>query len=301
MIDDSMMLRSNDKALRGKPTSVHYWFHFARVILCLDVSRGQSVLTRWTSVLHESTKTSDVTQTMASPPPPPVPQPLSKCHLANKMPVHTEPEQNTASSVHTATVKHSQQTLPPPEKHACLVSFSLFFFNYRGQRTSHPRSKGVSQQTWQRSQSWNPSCVCVREREGVYDLCMEAMKKPIVVAPVCLISVYTTMSVVLWSPLVRLLCGALLWAEWEHRGKCRSLCVPYSSMCVIRDTHQRSRLSGCGLVFASPGELSVLDAAWFTAARPRGSRIGWRCCPVCQPGPRGVKFSLPVYFMHFNN
>lgn len=187
-------------------------------------------------------------------------------------------------------------------KNTPVSSLSLFFFfNYRGQRTSHPRSKGVSQQTWQRSQSWNPSCVCVREREGVYDLCMEAMKKPIVVAPVCLISVYTTMSVVLWSPLVRLLCGALLWAEWEHRGKCRSLCVPYSSMCVIRDTHQRSRLSGCGLVFASPGELSVLDAAWFTAARPRGSRIGWRCCPVCQPGPRGVKFSLPVYFMHFNN
>lgn len=124
--------------------------------------------------------------------------------------------------------------------------FLSLFFNYRGQRTSHPRSKGVSQQTWQRSQSWNPSCVCVRERESVYDLCMEAMKKPIVVAPVCLISVYTTMSVVLWSPLVRLLCGALLWAEWEHRGKCRSLCVPYSSMCVIRDTHQRSRLSGCG-------------------------------------------------------
>lgn len=186
-------------------------------------------------------------------------------------------------------------------KNTPVSSLSLFFFLIIGGRELlTPDQRGYHSK---HGRDPNPEIhpVCVREREGVYDLCMEAMKKPIVVAPVCLISVYTTMSVVLWSPLVRLLCGALLWAEWEHRGKCRSLCVPYSSMCVIRDTHQRSRLSGCGLVFASPGELSVLDAAWFTAARPRGSRIGWRCCPVCQPGPRGVKFSLPVYFMHFNN
>lgn len=165
MIDGSMMLRSNDKALRGKPTSVHYWFHFARVILRLDVSRGQSVLTRWTSVLHESTKTSGVTQTMASPPPPPVPQPLSKCHLANKTPVHTEPEQNTASSVHTATVKHSQQTLPPPEKHACLVSFSLFFLIIGGRELLTPDQRGYhSKHGRDPNPETHPVCVCVKER-----------------------------------------------------------------------------------------------------------------------------------------
>ncbi|KAK5900524.1 hypothetical protein CgunFtcFv8_025480 [Champsocephalus gunnari] len=56
---------------------------------------------------------------------PPVLQPLSRCHLADKTPVHPEPEQNTASSIHTATVKHSNKTLPPSPK-PWLSSFFSF-------------------------------------------------------------------------------------------------------------------------------------------------------------------------------
>lgn len=141
-------------------------------------------------------------------------------------------------------------------------------------------------------------CVCV------CDLCMRAMKKPIVVVPVCLISVYTTMSVVLWSPLVRLFVGLYCEASGNAEGKCRNVCVfvypPYERVGYQR--HTSAFLSAC---LRSPlrltRELSVSDASWFTVTRPSGSRIGWRCGPVCQPGATGVEFSLVVYFMPFNN
>lgn len=156
MIDDSMMLRSNDKALRGKPTSVHYWFHFARVILCLDVSRGQSVLTRWTSVLHESTKTSDVTQTMASPPPPPVPQPLSKCHLANK----------TQHPPFTLRLSNTPSKRCHLLKNTPVSSLSLFFFLIIGGRELlTPDQRGYhSKHGRDPNPEIHPVCVCVKER-----------------------------------------------------------------------------------------------------------------------------------------
>jgi len=69
-------------------------------------------------------------------PSPPVLQPLSKCHLANKTPVHTEPEQNTASSIHT--VKRSQRALPPSQKLCCLISF----FYLRGRELLTPDQRG---------------------------------------------------------------------------------------------------------------------------------------------------------------
>lgn len=57
-------------------------------------------------------------------------------------------------------------------------------------------------------------------------------------------------------------CGALLWAKWEHCGEmqksvfvCVCVCAHYMSLCAIRDTYQRlllSCLSACGLLFVSP-------------------------------------------------
>lgn len=116
----------------GWLTLIHTWQYFKqnRVqkkeggIYRFLVSHGtlvsaevNSVLTSWPFVLQPSfTKASDVAHLIAAdrplpscpPSSGPVLHPLSKCHLANKTPVHTEPEQKAASSIHTVAVN------PPP-------------------------------------------------------------------------------------------------------------------------------------------------------------------------------------------
>lgn len=91
--------------------------------------------------------------------------------------------------------------------------------------------------------------------------------------------------------------GALLWSGLgTPREARRSVRVPW--MTVLSETHisipvwSQSRLR-------LTRKLSVSVASWFTVARPRGSRIGWRCYPACQPGPWGMELSLGVYFLPF--
>lgn len=98
--------------------------------------------------------------------------------------------------------------------------------------------------------------------------------------------------------------GALLWAEWKRWGTCRDLyeCVCPIWVCrsVIRDGHQRSCLSACGLVFVSPASSASqvpLDLRWRGPVAPGSDG----CCPVCQPRAWRVEFCLVVYFMPFNN
>lgn len=110
---------------------------------------------------------------------------------------------------------------------------------------------------------------------------------------VCLISVYTTMSLVLWSPLVRLFVGLRREPSGNAEGKHRDPCVHPAWDCYQR----RTSVPLC-LDFGLTRKLSVSDASWFTASGPRGSRIGWRCCPVCQP--RGLEFSPGVYNFSIN-
>lgn len=166
-----------------------------------------------------------------------------------------------------------QQTLPPSQKPGCLLSFISLA---RAENFSPQIKEGIIANMADIPTVIHILCVhvCVWE----CDLCMKAMKKPIVVMQVCLISVYTTMSVVLWSPLVRLFAGLCCEPSGNAEGSAEICACPLYEG-VIRDTHQRSCLSG-----RLTHNLSVSDASWFTAARPLGSRIGWRCCPVCQPG-----------------
>lgn len=166
MIDDSMMLRSNDKALRGKPTSVHYWFHFARVILCLDVSRGQSVLTRWTSVLHESTKTSDVTQTMASPPR--LHPSLSHCLnvIWQTKRLFIQSRNKTQHPPFTLRLSNTPSKRCHLLKNMPVSSLSLFFFLIIGGRELlTPDQRGYhSKHGRDPNPEIHPVCVCVKER-----------------------------------------------------------------------------------------------------------------------------------------
>lgn len=111
-----------------------YWFHSPCVLWCLGVSRGHLVLTCWPScssaVIHKRIRRCSYDHRRRSPPDPvppsllrPAPQPLSKCHLANKTAVHTEPEQNAASSIHTASVKHPNKCCHLLQKPGCRLSF----------------------------------------------------------------------------------------------------------------------------------------------------------------------------------
>lgn len=160
---------------------------------------------------------------------PPVLQPLSKCHLANKTPVHTEPEQNTASSIHTATVKHSNKCCHLFKNPA--VSF--LFFLLSGAKNFSPQIKeGIIANMAEIPTLIPILCACV------CDSCMRAMKKPIVVVPVRLISVYTTMSVVLWSPLVRLFVGLYCEPSGNAEGTVEiRVCVRVPCMSVLSETH----------------------------------------------------------------
>lgn len=137
--------RNNAEALGAKPTWRHYWFLSPCVILCLGCRQRSLGLDLLTPLFLSPPQKHQTSLIWLPPPPPltpplpslfslsllpasllpPVLQPLSKCHLANKTPVHTEPEQNTASSIHTATVKHSNKRCHLLKNPA--VSF-LFFY-----------------------------------------------------------------------------------------------------------------------------------------------------------------------------
>lgn len=88
LIDIKTLLTLNQGEWGGKPTWRHYWFLSPRVIWCLGVSRGHSVLTSWPSVLQPSlTKASDVAHMTAVDhphPPPSLPPSLPSCsHCLN--------------------------------------------------------------------------------------------------------------------------------------------------------------------------------------------------------------------------
>ena len=80
-------------------------------------------------------------------PTPPVWQPLSKCHLANKTAVHTEPEQNTASSIHTVTANLSNKRCHLLKNwliFAVFFFFPLFFLLLlRAENVSPPIKEGI--------------------------------------------------------------------------------------------------------------------------------------------------------------
>lgn len=104
-------------------------------------AKVSTVLTSWpfssSPVFHRSVKRRSL---LPRPPataplsPPVVPRPLSECHLANKTPVHMEPEQKKRSfhrRAHTAAVKRchglSEEEKGERERKpgACLLSFIL--------------------------------------------------------------------------------------------------------------------------------------------------------------------------------
>lgn len=178
----------------------------------------------------------------------------------------------------------------------------FFFFISRGRELLTPDQRGYhSKHGRDPDPDTHPVYVCVSVREC--DPCMQAMKNPIVVMRVCLISVYTTMSVVLWSPLVRLFVGLYC----ETSGNAEENAEIYVRVCVrpVWVCYQRHTSAFLSVWLQSrlrlTRELSVSDASWFTASRPHGSRIGWCYYPVCQLGARGVEFNPVVYFMPFNN
>lgn len=113
----------------------------------LPVSSGARVSAEVSSVLtsrpfssspvfHRSVRRRSRPPLPPSPGPPAVPRPLSECHLANKTPVHTEPEQKKQKRpfhprTHTAAVKRchglSEEKTREREREAaaCLLSFIL--------------------------------------------------------------------------------------------------------------------------------------------------------------------------------
>lgn len=153
---------------------------------CQQRSTGLDLLTL--AVLQPSTKASDVAHMIVAndtPPPPtnppsllpPVLQPLSKCHPANKTPVHTEPEQNTASSIHTETVKHSKQTLATFSKTRLSPFFlsSLFFSSLlSGAENFSPQIKEGIIENMAEIPTLIPilhACVCVCVKKCVCVIC----------------------------------------------------------------------------------------------------------------------------------
>lgn len=100
----------------------HLWA--PRVIRCTGVSGGQLGLDLLTFLFF--TRLSQKRQTSltpSSPPPttaplsPPVaPRPLSECHLANKTPVHMEPEQKKKKILPSSHSHCGCQALPRPQR-----------------------------------------------------------------------------------------------------------------------------------------------------------------------------------------
>lgn len=278
---------------RHKLENQHYRFNRSLCYFVPGVSGGHSVLTCWPSALqalHKSPRRRSYDRCRQRTPPlthtlllllspsllPPVLLPLSKCHLANKTPVHTEPEQNTASSIHTGTVRHSNKRCHLLTNPA--VSF-LFFLLAGAENFSPLIKEGIIANMAEIPTLIPILCVCVR---ACVIRAMQAMKKPIVVVQVCLISVYTTMSVVLWSPLVRLFVGLFCEPSGNAEGNAEDpcVCVCILSMSVIRDTHQRSCLSGCGLIFVSPASSASrmpLDLRRRGPAAPGSGGTAARC------------------------
>lgn len=197
-----------------------------------------------------------------------------------------------AGTKHSILHSHCQTlqlTLPPSLKLGCLF-FSLL--SSRAENFSPQIKEGIIANMAEIPTLIPILCVCV----CVCDSCTQAMKKTIVVVPLCLISVYTTMSVVLWSPLVRLFVGLHCEPSGNAEGS-PCVCVSASCTSVLSETHISIPVclvavsSSCHPRAQRLGRLLIYG----------GSRIGWRCCPVCQPGVRGVEFSPVVYFMPFNN
>lgn len=158
--------------------------------------------------------------------------------------------------LHSHCVRQTpQQMLPPSQKPGCRLSFISLA---RAENFSPLIKEGIIA-----NMAEIPTvilsvhvCVCVRE----CDLCVKAMKKPIVVMQVCLISVYTTMSVVLWSPLVRLLAG--LCCDPGGNAEGRSVRVPWMTVlsetdigvpvCLVTvssSSHPQAQRLGCLLIY----------------------------------------------------
>lgn len=125
---------------------------------------------------------------------PPLALSLCECQPPNKpaTPFHNTPvNPQTKLSIplshcDSQPLEQGQPPLSPPLPSLCSVVF-------RGQSTTHIRSKGVSD-TCQQSRPWYQRLLCV-----VYEAAMKS--------PLCpcqrgaeIISVYTTMSILVWSP-----------------------------------------------------------------------------------------------------
>lgn len=268
-----------------------YWFHSPPVLWCLGVSRGHLVLTCWPSrssaVIHKRIRRCSYDHRRRSPPPPSLPPSSSpsRSHCLNVIWQTKRPFIQSRNKT-----QHPPFTLRPSNSPTNAATFSktrlsaFFYFISEGRELLTPDQRG-----YHSKHGRDPNCVhvcvclCVRE----CDLCVKAMKKPIVVMQVCLISVYTTMSVVLWSPLVRLLAGLCCDPGGNAEGNAEICACPLDDS-VIRDTHQRSRLSGHSLVFASPASSASrlpLDLRWRGPAAP-GSGGAAAQCASQGPGER---------------
>lgn len=85
---------------------------------------------------------------------PPVLQPLSKRHLANKTPVHTEAGTKRGILRSHCDCHTLQRTLPPSPKPGCLVPENFSPPDQRGYHRKHGRDPNPDT---------HPVCVCVRE------------------------------------------------------------------------------------------------------------------------------------------
>lgn len=164
LFDGNIMLMFSHKGFCGKHRAI-----IGSLLRVTLYALMQAEVTRFwpadPNVLQESTKASDIAHMIAaenSQPSqalllPPVQPPLSKCHPANKCLFirSRNKTQNPLFTLSNTPTNAATFSKKPPA-----VSF-LFFFHNGGQRTSHPRSKRISLQTWHTSQPWYPSCECV--------------------------------------------------------------------------------------------------------------------------------------------